>query len=357
MPPTCDDWLSVVEPHLRQPLFDPDAVARLRRLAPDLPGDGLAILEVRLASSNAVDLSLRLKTPSQARHMAERMRLPHLRTLLLRWSEMDGAFSPVRSLWLEFDLDQDSAGLPTPIVCAKLAPNVDTTWLLDSLFPALHGKPLTAEQRRLIRFCRDEIPAPGSLLYAFSLLSRPGEALRLEIFGLEPDAITAYLHRIAPRADPRAADLAPLFEGVERIHLSFDIAEEILPRIGLEGSFHRLPHREPGWAGLFDRLVARGLCSPGKRNAALAWPGYDTFWTTPEAWPVRAAGIRGFCIRSLSHVKVVCQPGQELEAKVYLGMEYRASRQLGSSAAEERAEDGVGTAKSSSTASCRVRST
>lgn len=274
MPPTCDDWLSVVDPYLRKPLFHPGAVARLHRVATHLPGESLSILEVRLASSGPVDLSLRLKDPSQACDLAERLPLPHLRTFLLRWADPDGPFAPVRSVWLELDLNREPLGLPVPIACAKLPPEVDTSWLLDSLVPALHGKPLTAEQRRLIQSCREAIPTSGTLLYVFSLLSRPGEALRLEIFGLEPAAIVEYLHRMTPCTDPRAADLADLFEGVERIHLSFDIAQKVLPRIGLEGSFRRLPHREPGWTGLFERLVRRGRALP--RSETRLWPGPDT---------------------------------------------------------------------------------
>ena len=79
-----------------------------------------------------------------------------------------------------------------------------------------------------------------------------------------------------------------------------------------------MPEREPRWLEIFERLVKAGLCAPEKRDAALAWSGYDTFRTAPETWPVAAAGRRGFCVRSLSHIKVVCQPDRQPEAKVYL---------------------------------------
>ena len=113
-------------------------------------------------------------------------------------------------------------------------------------------------------------------------------------------------------------DTIPLFAGVERIHLSFDIGSEILPRTGLEGSFSRLPRREPRWKDLFDRLVDRGLCAPEKRDAALAWPGYDSFWTAPEGWPVSPRLAAGFFVRNLSHVKGRLPSRSEPEAKVYL---------------------------------------
>ena len=214
--------------------------------------------------------------------------------------------------------------LPAPLLCAKLFPDADTGWLIGSLFPALQGKPVPAERQRLVRRCHEAIPKPAHLLYAFSLLARGSDALRLEIFGLEPAGIVSYLKDVAPGAVPWVQDAAGLFEGVERIHLSLDLGEEVLPRIGIEGSFSRLPGREPRWGELVVRLVSRGRCRRDQRDAAVAWQGSETFWTAPAAWPVEAVGARGFCFRKLSHVKVVCRPGREPEAKVYLLFGYLA---------------------------------
>lgn len=230
------------------------------------------------------------------------------------------------AVWLEFDLDREPCGVPAPVICAKLSRDVELEWLTGSLLPALHGEPLSPQQRELVHLAVQEIPSPARLLYVFSLQSRGNSrgnswgnnAVRLEIFGMEPAQILDYLGCMAPARVPDVAGIAPLFEGVERIHLSFDITSEILPRIGIEGSFSRLPPREPRWLDLFGGLVKQGLCSPDKRDAALAWSGYDSFWTAPAAWPREAAGIRCVCVRSLSHVKVVCRPDREPEAKVYL---------------------------------------
>lgn len=275
------------------------------------------MLEARLGVGHApVDLSLRLRNRSEARRVDESILPPHLQTFLAAWQESDGPFAHVRSVWLEFDLDKDSRDLPSPIPCAKLAGAVDPDWLTGTLLPALHGKPLTPGQRARVRACLAALPAPASLLYAFSLSPRLPEAVRLEIYGLDPAGILDYLGQVAPENVESVRGAATLFEGVERIHLSFDVTSEILPRIGIEGSFSRLPEREPRWRELFGKLVAAGLCTPEKREAALAWSGYDTSRTAPETWP--AVGGSRFCVRSLSHVKVVCQPERGPEAKVYL---------------------------------------
>ena len=316
---TCGHWLEFLRPHLTEPLFSPHAVGRLRAAASYLPGDSLAILEARLGQGRGrVDLSVRLKEPPQARRLATVPLPSRLHRFLSLWQEGAGPFAPVRSVWLELDLHRGSRKLPPPIPCAKLPRDADSGWLADSLLPALHGKPLGPGQRDLILSCLGAIPAPGYLLYAFSLSPRNGDAIRLEIFGLDPAGILGYLRRVAPWSGAGVREAAGLFTGVERLHLSFDLTSEILPRIGIEGSFPRQPEREPRWAELFSRMVARGLCTAGKRNAVLAWTGSDTFWTAPESWPVEAAGVRGSCLRGLSHVKVVWQPDRELEAKAYL---------------------------------------
>lgn len=315
----CGDWLTVLGPHLIEPLFQPPAVARLHSLAVHLPGDCSSVLELRLAPGpSIIDLSLPLLAPSQAPPLAERTSSSHLRSFLCGWSDPTGPFHRLSSVWLEFDLDREPQGLPIPIVCAKLQPDCERDWVLDCLIPALHEQPLSSAQRGRVALCLQEIPAPATLLYVFSLLSRGSDAVRLEIFGLDPAGILAYLERVGPDLVPWVRETAALFADVERIHLSLDIGSEIQPRIGIEGSFSRLPRREPRWRELFDRLVGSGLCAPEKRDAALAWPGYDNFWTAPERWPAKPRPAAGFCVRRLSHVKVVCRPDREPEAKVYL---------------------------------------
>jgi hypothetical protein len=310
---TSADWLGVLAPRLVEPLFDPESTGRLRRLAGLFPGECQGTLEARLASGAApVDLSLRVRTAAEARDLAAR--LPAAGGFLARWAE--GELAPVRSVWLEFDLDR--AESPVPVVCAKLPREADSGWLLGTLLPALRGRPLAAGQRARILSCLGALPPPASLLYVFNLQARGSDAVRLEIFGLEPVGIPGYLRSILPERVPAIEELIPLFEGVERLHLSFDVTDEILPRIGIEGSFPHQPSRDPRWRAFFERLVRRGLCSPGKRDAALAWPGYDTFWTAPDRWPISELGPRRVCLRTLSHLKVVSAPDRAPEAKAYL---------------------------------------
>jgi hypothetical protein len=317
---TSADWLKVLEPRLIEPLFDPASIERLRQLATLFPGECRGTLEARLAPGFApVDLSLRLRTADEAHATAARLPSSRLKTFLLRWAEAGGPFAPIRSVWLEFDLDRIQAGgIPTPVICAKLQKGAEIDWLTGTLLPALQGGLLAAGQRARILSCLDALPPSSSLLYVFSLRARGSDAVRLEIFGMELVEILNYLERMAPEMVSVVETVAPLFAGVERLHLSFDVTDAILPRIGIEGSFPRQPSREPRWRPFFERLVRRGLCLSAKRDAALAWSGYNTFWTAPERWPVAEIGPRGVCLRTLSHVKIVCRPDRGPEAKAYL---------------------------------------
>ncbi len=318
---TTAHWLAVLAPHLTEPLFAPQALLRLSRSSRSLPGECRGILEVRLAAAAPeVDLSLRLQTAAQARGVAALLPPSSGRDFLARWSAPEDALAAIRAVWLELDLDRerDEETPPAPVLCARMPRDPARGWLLDTLLPALTGRPLPAERRRLLLACLDLLPSAARLLYVFDLGARGLDAVRLEVYGMEPAEILAFLRARVPATAPSAETVLPLFADVERLHLSFDLGDEILPRIGIEGSYPRQPSREPRWAAWIDRLAHEGLCTSAKREAVLAWPGYDTFWTAPRAWPVAEIGPRGFCLRALSHLKVVCRPERPPEAKAYL---------------------------------------
>ena len=274
-----------------------------------------------------MDLSVRLERPEQALKMAGQLRELHVREFLNRWAEGEETREPV---WLEFDLHSGSAGLPSPILLTALPLQVDPLWLADSLLPALHGRALDGAQREAVLLAARAVPGSARILYAFSLRPRPHEAVRLDILGLAAEERGEYLERVAPHLRTLAEEIAPLLAGTERPHLSFDISSEVLSRLGMEGSFLRQPKREPRWAELLARLVEHGLCTPEKRDAVLAWGGNDSYWTAPDAWPVEMRGKSGFCIRALSHLKIVGDFNQPPHAKAYLTFCHYLKKSTGS---------------------------
>lgn len=309
---TCDDWLAFIRPRLAEALVGDLAFARLREMARRLPGDGLAALEIRLAPAlDAVDLSWKApRRPAVPTTFCS----PRIRQLLRRWST--GGLPSVASVWLELDADRFATGPSDPVLCVEVARGADPALILEVLF----GTSLDPPQRALALRSATEIRPPARLLYVFDLGPRGGpRTVRLEILGLAPEQAADVLKRHAPHLVPAVSRVAPLLAGAERPHLSFDVGPDgIGPRAGLEGSFVKWPHREPRWRELFDRLVEHGLCAPEKRDAIFAWPGQETFWTAADRWPAEAAGTRGVCVRALSHVKIVAEPGRAPEAKAYL---------------------------------------
>lgn len=318
--------MRVVRPFLPATLVGEAAWHRLEEVTRYFRADVLAALEFRLAESEErVDFSLRVDQPFQAREAAQLGISNRLQAFLLRWSESPATREQIPALWLELDLSPETPGIPEPLVCLQIAPALDLEILTDDLLPALRGEPLDPKQRDALQACRSEALASGRLLYVFDLQARQNRAIRLEILGRSTAESLGDFERLTGTPPfPSLVTAASLLETVERPHLSFDVENEILPRVGLEGSFRRVPHSEPRWAELFDRLVSAGLCTAEKREALFTWPGYDTPRSAVGRWPAEVS--RGWCVRSLSHVKLVAKPEQPLEAKAYLTFQYLLER-------------------------------
>ncbi|HEV3074260.1 MAG TPA: hypothetical protein VHB47_07575 [Thermoanaerobaculia bacterium] len=328
---TLGSWLEVARPHLAAPLADAGAIARAGRAAWRLPGDGIGALEIRLGPGrlDVVDLAFHVTAAAQARAMEACLSPRRLTRFLAAWAR--GEHPEASSLWVELDLEREPAARPIPGVCAALAGGTAPERLLDRLLPALRRRPLAPGQRSRIAHCLAAIPAPGRVLYAGSMESRGGEAVRLVVSGLDVPALSGYLRRVAPAAVARsAAAAASMIAGVAgmagaagaagalRTLLSFDVGDEVAGRIGWECSYRRLPAREPGWAELLARFRAAGLATAAEGAALLAWPGYDSLWTAAPRWPLGRVQAGTFAVRCLSHLKLVCEPGRPPAAKAYL---------------------------------------
>jgi hypothetical protein len=326
---SCAEWHPLLSPHLSERLVDARWHERLGELWARFPGDALVALETRLAEgAPRVDSSVRLASPGQARLLSPEALSRHHRRFIGRWgrSRRLGYPDPVSAVWLEFDLDGEPGRLKPPLICARLERRVSSDWLVDVLLHGLSGRPLGERRVQVVRRAISALPAGAEVLYAFSLQPRL-DGVRIELYGLDPAGMVRYLESLAaPGLAARVARLGPLLEGADRYHLSLDFGEELLPRIGVECGWRRLPHRDPRWRRFLDRLVWAGLATAEKRDAVLAWPGYDTPWSAPRLWPARALGRGGYLVRSLSHVKLVSLAEGEPEAKAYLLFQHLVRR-------------------------------
>lgn len=315
----CRAWLPLLTPHLPEHLVDSASLERLADLMECLPGTVLGAIEVRLEPGQGpVDLGIRLSTPGEARQMASRSLPLHVREYLLHWARTHDSLLPYT--WLEFDLPTVGAD-PAPVLISRIAQRTDPDWLLDVLLPALRGRPPYPAQRAMLLRALEGLPEQAWCCYAFDLQSRGTEAVRLSFSGVRPHSMPDQLKQLGRPDLAQALSAAVTMtkdNGLFELNFEVDADAEIRSRVGFEMSFKQWPGNDPKWQDLFVRLVDAGLCAPEKGEAALAWSGYDSPRRAPGLWPEREELARTFLVRWISHVKLVCIPGQPLEAKAYL---------------------------------------
>ena len=111
----------------------------------------------------------------------------------------------------------------------------------------------------------------------------------------------------------------------DRFVLSFDVNEDgIGSRVGIELSFDsKVFQKETRWNRLLDYLVKKGLCLSEKRDALLKYPGSEKEFNSGIMEPLKAVSgnlntiFSSTIVRYISHIKIVYQPGEALEAKAY----------------------------------------
>ena len=296
-------WLEPIESHLSPALATPEARRRLHEVAHHLPSDCLTILECHLGQGGQrVDLSIKLVNPRQAEHVLRQLPSPDLERFLGWWVNEGLPSGQVPATWLEFDLPPGSEGVPEPLLCAQLPRPLDSSWLLNVLQPQMCGEAGSQRQRASLEHCLANIPESAYPLYFFSLRARGSRAVRLELFGPRLEEIPGCLKVVAGEwASKMVGDVLPVFDDVDRLHLSLDFEEKVLPRVGVEGSFRKLPSREIGWQEVLDRLGMGRLVRLEEQDGVRRWPGQDEQ-----------------IVRGVSHIKVVWFPGAAVRKKIYL---------------------------------------
>ena len=317
----CGLWMPLVQKYLPSILVDDDAFAKIDAMASRLPGTVQGAIEVRLGAEPApVDFSVRIGNAKAARSLAPYVHPEHVRDFLRGWAEDPDPRVPF--LWAEFDLDRPMDELQ-PIFIVRTdggdGPTVD--WVLQDLLRETLGVEPPEAQKATVRRALETVPKHGTLVYVFDLRCRGSDTLRLDFYGLHPNDMQTTLRDLG-RPDLAAAleKAGELAADATRFHFNFDVDTdgEILPRLGIEASYPVFGRRGSKWEDLLDTLVSAGLCTAEKKEAVLDWPGYTARGAEPELWPLGADGPEGFLIRSLSHVKLVCRPDHEPEAKIYL---------------------------------------
>lgn len=247
------------------------------------------------------------------------------------WLDGSGAAWPlVRHLWVELDLDAPAApgAPPVPPPSVFLAFDDDATAamdadevlaLIEAVLAPLQPGGMDAASRARIRGVLERRPPGAAVPYAGIMLSRARQAVRVYLSRVPGSAVPALLDDVGwpedeARESARVLGAVQAGAAPELGMLHLDVLEgALLPRLGLEYTLERKPQvrgqivERP----FVDRLVECGLCAPERRDALLAWPGYEVRTLRHELWP-------SWLIRRVNCIKLVHEPGREAQAKAYL---------------------------------------
>jgi hypothetical protein len=351
---------AAVAPYVSGHLISPEALSNIRRIAALLPGaltdffgfecqlgvsePSADFLVCCRASQGGPEV---LNGQSPERHLpaffANHPVWQRIRAFSTEWSNpLSPLFDRVHNMWIEFDVDSIPPSIPVPSVfigpenLQPAEPSGDSSlmpshcaWLTDSALPLLLSSELDPALRSQIARCLNFLP-PGARIFQVGLmLARASRMTRLCVRGISRAQIIEYLRALDYDASGeqlhRLLDL--LGPWVERIDLDMDVADHVLPKIGLEC----YPAADGSAIHQFmSHLVSCGLSDPAKAEPLKLWRGIAHERFTPEIWPRDLLALSGFLggrlhslfARWLHHVKIVYQPGFPLQAKAYLAVQH-----------------------------------
>jgi hypothetical protein len=208
------------------------------------------------------------------------------------WGDPAGPlWNDVRTLWLEFDAsrhaDAPASAPPNPFFgdSAGLRSRAAIRAGLDLLLgPSVPEQPLASSGL-------DEAPVSAPVLFVGVMLARRPSRTRFCIDALPWQAAPADLVHLARRVIVQIEAGGP-----NASRVGFELYQGLRQR-----------GRSDVWRPLLDRLHELGMATSARNAAALEWPGY--------AYDAAAGAV---VRRWINHVKITCEAGVVVGAKVYL---------------------------------------
>jgi hypothetical protein len=353
-------------------LFSPGGLARIEAVADQVPGRLTSTFgfEIELAAAaGGGDFALAVTGLHGGREMlagTSEFELPlaasehpawvAVRALSRAWVDpLSGLDPELHNLALEFDLPEGVAGVPPPNVFLGARSGISArspiesaederswAWLTEAALPVLRGRRLSTSQRETLGRCFRALPGGARAFQVGVMLARPVDALRVCILGMRYDRVAGYLDDIGWPGDADALEeqVGPLARRAESVIVDLDVAEGVLPSLGLEcfvgeqGSEKSAagggPEAQERWSRFLQPLVERGLCTVAREHALREWP-LTVRESRARSWPahLREASLflgpdlESSLVRVINHVKLGWQPGRPLQAKAYLRIQHR----------------------------------
>jgi len=349
------NYLSKAEPYLSQ-LISSQNFKEIITLAHHFPGNLTSFLgfECRLGDTNtrsdwAFAISGRGGDRQVLANLFENGNLPadfslkpewqHITDFAKAWVDPNSILrDKIQCFWLEFDMPDPLPEILIPSVFfgpEKISQNTLTNnvsqykWLINTALPLLKGKNLSKQMEHQLLHCIRRLPSNASIQFVGVMLSRFANGVRLYIKKLQPQQIIPYLNSLGwiDETGELATLIKELEDKADRFVIGFDVdVDGIGPKIGIECSFisNRFNH-EIRWRKLLNYLVKKGICLPEKRDALLMYSGIenDEHFSGGIMKPIPSASnhiddlLSSALIRYISHIKIIYQNGQSLEAKAY----------------------------------------
>jgi hypothetical protein len=244
----------------------------------------------------------------------------------------------LENLWLELDTTGEAPLLPSlffmPVAMLRPGRQDHTAALAitEAALEVVAAETPACLASGSLRRCFAPLPPAASIFQVGVMNARPSRYVRICVTLHNQRTALAYLEAVGFPGDLAAVHrrLAWLRRYTNRLRFNLDLAEDVAPKLGIE-CYLGGPGPERHWRDFLAALCREGACDPAKAAALLAYIGESRPEDEPGTWPptftAAAAwlgrGNRPVLIRSLHHVKVVLAPGRDLEAKAYLGAEYR----------------------------------
>lgn len=344
MSSTLRDFQALVIHSMGDELLTARARESLLACAHRLPCIARTLLECRLiASDDRVDLSqsfLREDSDVLTAHLQQLALddprwipvLPFLEAWCVPGSLLQRA---IMGVWFEFDLQPGLSASPAlPGLFLHFAPvnsgELTLAQLRNALVLAMDILGVGETPIAFLQALDNSVEKmPGHVVpsYVGLMLSRQPFSLRAQFSGFNRNSLLEFLDAL--RFDTVPESLSAALDLSDRYFHAFVFCIDLMPnmsaRLGIE-LFPRQYRDGMNNAGFLEDLVAQGLCSDEKREAALAWPGRIPPGEAARNWPAQlliqslAKPIDEFGLieRQINHYKLVSTPGHPVEAKIYL---------------------------------------
>jgi len=196
--------------------------------------------------------------------------------------------------------------------------------LYDTALATLFGDAFTAAIKGNVQRCIKALPKNGAIFQMGAMLPRKLKSVRLCTV-MPVNDYPPYLEEIGWRGsfDYLITLLESLARLADGIFVDIDVWEEISPKVGIECVYRKAesPNREQGTSDLqrlLNYLTGLNLCTKDKAEGIMEWINEPL-----------EEHEDGTCVkRSLSHLKVVLNPDNSIEAKAYPALSFETKNNL-----------------------------